>query len=52
MTIAVPKRLKRVNGVETKTRKKVGIPKKSTPANVGWQPPDTAKVLQKLGFEV
>jgi len=38
--------------VETKTRRKVGIPKEIYPGERRVATPDTAKVLQKLGFEV
>jgi NAD(P) transhydrogenase subunit alpha len=55
MTIAVPKEVEEGEQrvVETKTRKKVGIPKEIYPGERRVAAtPDTAKVLQKLGFEV
>lgn len=53
MTLAIPKEAETSNLQPTKTRMKVGIPKEIYPGECRVAAtPDTAKVLQKLGFDV
>ncbi|WP_365974615.1 Re/Si-specific NAD(P)(+) transhydrogenase subunit alpha [Moorena sp. SIO4G3] len=53
MTLAIPKEAETSDLQPTKTRMKVGIPKEIYPGECRVAAtPDTAKVLQKLGFDV
>lgn len=53
MTVAIPKEAETSDLQPTKTRMKVGIPKEIYPGECRVAAtPDTAKVLQKLGFDV
>ncbi len=53
MTLAIPKEAETSDLQPTKTRMKVGIPKEVYPGECRVAAtPDTAKVLQKLGFDV
>ncbi|EGJ30837.1 MULTISPECIES: Re/Si-specific NAD(P)(+) transhydrogenase subunit alpha [unclassified Moorena] len=53
MTLAIPKEAETLDLQPTKTRMKVGIPKEIYPGECRVAAtPDTAKVLQKLGFDV